>query len=286
VTTTSVTTAFIGGGNMATALIGGMLAQGAQAARLRVVEPFAEARARLAARHPEIAVHAECTPAAVEGCGLVVLAVKPQQMRAAATALAPVVAGAPSPVVLSIAAGIRIADLARWLGGYARIVRAMPNTPALVGKGIAGAFAANAVDASGRALAAAVLEAAGELVWVDDEAMLDAVTGVSGSGPAYVFYFLEALEAAALELGFAPADARKLAYATFSGAVALAQASPEEPATLRARVTSKGGTTERAIAALDAAAVKPAIVAAVKAAARRARELGEHPGAADTNPRP
>jgi pyrroline-5-carboxylate reductase len=268
-------TTFIGGGNMATALIGAMLARGAAAADFRVVEPIAEARARLALRHPGIALFAECVPEAVDGATLVVLAVKPQQMRDAARALAPYLGGAPARVVLSIAAGIRVADLARWLGGHGRIVRAMPNTPALVGKGISGVFAVPTVDAAGRGLAVTVLEAAGELVWVDDEAMLDAVTGVSGSGPAYVFYFLEALEEAARELGFTPADARRLAYATFAGAVALAQASPDEPAVLRAKVTSKGGTTERAILAMEAGAVKAKIVAAVKAASLRAAELGD-----------
>jgi len=268
-------TTFIGGGNMATALIGAMRARGAAAADFRVVEPIAEARARLAARHPGIALFAECVPEAVGGTTLVVLAVKPQQMRDAARALAPYLGGTPAPVVLSIAAGIRVADLARWLGGHGRLVRAMPNTPALVGKGISGVFAVKTVDAAGRALAAGVLEAAGELVWVDDEAMLDAVTGVSGSGPAYVFYFLEALEHAARELGFTPADARRLAYATFAGAVALAEASPDEPAVLRAQVTSKGGTTERAILSMEAGAVKAKIVAAVKAASLRAAELGD-----------
>ena len=268
-------TTFIGGGNMATALIGAMRARGAAAADFRVVEPIAEARARLAVRHPGIALFAECVPEAVGGTTLVVLAVKPQQMRDAARALAPYLGGTPAPVVLSIAAGIRVADLARWLGGHGRLVRAMPNTPALVGKGISGVFAVPTVDAAGRALAAGVLEAAGELVWVDDEAMLDAVTGVSGSGPAYVFYFLEALEHAARELGFTPADARRLAYATFAGAVALAEASPDEPAVLRAQVTSKGGTTERAILSMEAGAVKAKIVAAVKAASLRAAELGD-----------
>ena len=268
-------TTFIGGGNMATALVGAMLARGAAAADFRVVEPIAEARARLALRHPGIALFAECVPEAVGGTTLVVLAVKPQQMRDAARALAPYLGGTPAPVVLSIAAGIRVADLARWLGGHGRLVRAMPNTPALVGKGISGVFAVKTVDAAGRALAAGVLEAAGELVWVDDEAMLDAVTGVSGSGPAYVFYFLEALEHAARELGFTPADARRLAYATFAGAVALAEASPDEPAVLRAQVTSKGGTTERAILSMEAGAVKAKIVAAVKAASLRAAELGD-----------
>jgi len=268
-------TAFIGGGSMATALIGGMLARGAAASGLRVVEPAAEAQARLVARHPGIAMFAECTRDAVAGAGLVVLAVKPQQMRAAAHALAPHLAGAPGTVVLSIAAGIRLADLARWLGGRGRLVRAMPNTPALLGRGISGVFAPPDVDGAGRALASSVLEAAGEQVWVADEAMLDAITGVSGSGPAYVFYFLEALEEAARDLGFTPADARRLAYATFAGAVALAQASSDEPAVLRAQVTSKGGTTERALSSLEADAVKAKIVTAVKAAALRAGELGD-----------
>ena len=267
--------AFIGGGNMATALIGGMLARGAAVDEFQVVEPLAEARARIAARFPGLALFGETTREAVAGAALVVLAVKPQQMRQAASGLAPHLAGTDAPVVLSIAAGIRLADLARWLHGHARLVRAMPNTPALVGKGISGAFAAASVDAAGRALASSVLAAAGEQVWVENEAMIDAVTGVSGSGPAYVFYFLEALEAAARDLGFAPIDARKLAYATFAGAVALAQASPEEPAVLRAQVTSKGGTTERALALLEADAVKAKIVAAVKAAALRAGELGD-----------
>ena len=267
--------AFIGGGNMATALIGGMLARGAAGDGFRVVEPLAEARARIAGRFSGIAVYGEPTREAVAGAALVVLAVKPQQMRPAAEALAPHLVGVDAPVVLSIAAGIRLADLARWLHGYSRLVRAMPNTPALVGKGISGAFAAPSVDATGRALVSSVLVAAGEQIWVESEAMLDAITGVSGSGPAYVFYFLEALEAAAHDLGFAPADARKLASATFAGAVALAQASPEEPAVLRAQVTSKGGTTERALAAMEAGAVKADIVAAVKAAALRAAELGD-----------
>ncbi len=266
---------FIGGGNMASALIGGMIARGAGIDEFRVVEPLVEARDRIAARFPGLALFAESTREAVAGAALVVLAVKPQQMRQAASALAAHLAGGDAPVVLSIAAGIRLADLARWLRGHARLVRAMPNTPALVGKGISGVYAAASVDAAGRALVSSVLAAAGEQVWVENEAMLDAVTGVSGSGPAYVFYFLEALEAAARDLGFASADARKLAYATFAGAVALAQASPEEPAVLRAQVTSKGGTTERALAAMEADAVKAEIVAAVKAAALRARELGD-----------
>ncbi len=268
-------TIFIGGGNMATALIGGLLARGAAPADIRVVDPSDEARARLAARHPGIALFAQCSQEAVAQADLIVLAVKPQQMRDAAQALAMHLAGVPAPVVVSIAAGIRLADLARWLGGRGRLVRAMPNTPALVGKGISGVFAAPDVGAAGRALVSGVLDAAGEQVWVDDERMLDAITGVSGSGPAYVFYFLEAVEEAACDLGFAPADARRLAYATFSGAMALAQASPDGPSVLRAQVTSKGGTTERALSSLEAEEVKAKIVTAVKAASQRAAELGD-----------
>jgi len=216
-----------------------------------------------------------CTRDALADADLVVFAVKPQQMREAARALAAQMPSAQEPAVLSIAAGIRLADLARWLGGYRRLVRAMPNTPALIGKGISALYAASDVDPKARDLAAAVVEAAGEVLWVDQEAMLDAVTGVSGSGPAYVFYFIEALERAARELGFDGREARRLAYATFAGAIALAQASPEEPATLRAQVTSKGGTTERAIATLEGGAVGATIVAAVKAAAHRAKEMGD-----------
>ncbi len=269
-----MSTTFIGGGNMASALVGGLIARGRPAAGVRIVEPSAEQRDKLATRFPGVALFAESSPEALAGATLVVLAVKPQQMRAACAALVPHLA-ATAPVVLSIAAGTRIGDIARWLSGHARIVRAMPNMPALIGKGISGVYAPSAVDAAGRALAAGVLEAAGDVVWVGDEAMLDAVTGVSGSGPAYVFYFLEALEGAARELGFTAADARRLAYATFDGAVALARSSSADPVTLRAQVTSKGGTTERALALLEADAVKAKIVAAIKAAALRARELGD-----------
>lgn len=265
---------FIGGGNMATALIGGMVARGRAAASFHAVDPMPEQRERLAARFPGIGASATADAAPIAHAELVVLAVKPQQMRAAAGALAALLRR-PGPVVLTIAAGIRLADLGRWLGGYPNLVRAMPNTPALVGKGISGIHAAPGVDAAGRALAAGVLEAVGDVLWVDSEAMLDAVTGVSGSGPAYVFYLMEALEAAAGAQGFAPAQARSLAYATFAGAVALAQASAEPPAVLRAQVTSKGGTTERGLAALDAAAVNAAIARAVEAAAARAREMGD-----------
>jgi pyrroline-5-carboxylate reductase len=181
-------------------------------------------------------------------------------------------------LVLSIAAGVRVADLSRWLGGHARIVRAMPNTPALVQAGIAGLYAPPAVNQDSRSQAEAVLRAVGGVVWVDDEQGLDAVTAVSGSGPAYVFYFIESLEAAGEALGLNAATARQLALQTFFGAAKLALESGEEPAVLRQRVTSKGGTTERGLATMEAESVKAAIGKAVEAAARRSAELGDELG--------
>lgn len=270
---------FIGGGNMASALIGGLIARGRAASDFHVVEPFTEQRERLAARFPGIVLHPHAEAEAVKGTGLIVLAVKPQKMREAASALAPLLAKAGAPVVLSIAAGIRLVDIGRWLGGCARLVRAMPNTPALIGRGTSGVFAAPGTDEAGRKLAAEVLEAGGDVVWVDDEPMLDAVTGVTGSGPAYVFYFLEALEQAAIDLKFEPAVARRLAYATVAGAIELAQQSEHAPATLRAQVTSEGGTTQRALAVMEEGEVKTMIIAAVRAAAERAHELGDAFGA-------
>ena len=214
-----------------------------------MVEPVAEARQEMAGRFPGIALYGETARETVAGAALVVLAVKPQQMRQAAPALAPHLAGVGAPVVLSIAAGIRLADLTRWLHGHGRLVRAISNTPALVGKGISGAFAAAAVDASGHALRFLRSRRRRRRAGLGRERS-DARRGHRrfGQQTAYVFYFLEALEAAAQDLGFAAADARKLAYATFAGAVALAEASAAEPAVLRAQVTSKGGTTERALA--------------------------------------
>ena len=267
---------FIGGGNMATALIGGLVARGSQPREFRVVEPFREQQDKLSAHFPGIGIFGDATAGAIDGADIVVIAVKPQQMRVAARALAPFIA--PVPVVMTIAAGTRIADLSRWLGGYARIVRAMPNTPALIGAGISGAYAPAAVTPAGHRLAGNVLEAAGTVVWVEHEDMLDAVTGVSGSGVAYVFYFLEGLEQAAREMGFSRDEARRLTYATFAGAIRLAQASDLEPGILRAQVTSKGGTTERALSVMEANCVKGKFIEAVKAAAARAHELGDELG--------
>jgi pyrroline-5-carboxylate reductase len=266
---------FIGGGNMATALIGGMLQKGFAASQVKVVELIPEARERLAR---EFGVQATGDLAeGMAGSEILVLAVKPQQLREVAGQVRPLLGG---QLVISIAAGIRAADIAGWLGGHANLVRAMPNTPALIQAGITGLYALPEVGAGGRAGAERILGAVGETLWLGDEAMLDAVTAVSGSGPAYVFYFIEALQDAALALGFAPAEARRLALATFLGAARLAAGSPEEAATLRRRVTSKGGTTERAVAVLDEARVKQQVARAVAAAAERSRELGDELGKA------
>ena len=266
---------FIGGGNMASAMIGGLVARGGNVGDIAVAEPSSDQRERLSRRFSGVRAFATVDADAVRDASIVVLAVKPQQMRDAARQLSPFVGVV--PLVLTIAAGVRCDDLARWLGGYGRIVRAMPNTPALIGAGISALYATPGVREQAQS-AVDVLQACGEVVWCEREADLDAVTGVSGSGPAYVFYFLEALERAARELGFDAAQARRLAYATFAGSVALAQQSPEPPSVLRANVTSKGGTTARALDVLNAADVGERFVDAVKAAAERARELGDEIG--------
>lgn len=264
---------FLGGGNMGTAIVGGLVARGFAAADITVIEPDEGARKALAARFG-VAVREAAGPGLARADALV-LAVKPQQMRGAVKALLPL---DPATVAVTIAAGIRIADLSRWLGGHAAIVRAMPNTPALVHAGVTGLFAPPAVSAEQRGRAEALLGAVGEVVWLPREEDLDAVTAVSGSGPAYVFYFIEALERAGIEMGLAPAAARSLAIGTFQGAAKLARERGEDPAVLRAQVTSKGGTTERALAEMEGAALKARFIEAVKAARARSRELGEEFG--------
>jgi pyrroline-5-carboxylate reductase len=266
---------FIGGGNMAGAMIGGLLRQHWKAEALRVVEIDAAARERL---KKEWGVHTHAAPdAAAASSDCIVLAVKPQNMRDVAAALRPHIK---AQLVVSIAAGIRLADLSRWLGGHRAIVRVMPNTPALVGAGISGLFALDAVDAAQRAQAEKVMSAVGATLWLASEEQMDAVTAVSGSGPAYVFYFVEALQQAALELGFDAAAARRLALETFSGAIKLLAASGEDPAVLRARVTSKGGTTERALAVMNEHGMADILRTAVRAAAERSHELGDELGKA------
>lgn len=266
--------ASIGGGNMATALIAGLVKGEGKNTQVHVVDPKPEALAQLAAQYG--ATTSDSIDGAVADADVIVLAVKPQQMREVAAALAPHLAN--GPLVLSIAAGIRGADLSRWLGGYGAIVRTMPNTPALIGMGVTGLVALQGVSEAQRAAADQVLRAVGQTVWLDDEALIDPVTAVSGSGPAYVFYFLEAMVAAAQEMGLSAEQGRALALATFSGATQLAAQSDESLEVLRQRVTSKGGTTHAAISSMEAAGVKQAIVDAMKAAASRGRELGDELG--------
>jgi pyrroline-5-carboxylate reductase len=264
--------AFVGGGNMASAIIGGLIASGHPADRIVVVEPHAP---QAAVVREKFGVRVEAAGGdALEGARIVVWAVKPQVFVEAAAPCASFVGGA---LHLSVMAGIRSDAIAKATGSE-RIVRAMPNTPALIGEGIAGLFARAAVTADDRAAIEAVLAPTGETLWVAREGDLDAVTAISGSGPAYVFFFIEAMMQAAADMGLAPEQGRRLALATFKGATSLARASDETPETLRARVTSKGGTTYAAITAMEEAGVKPAIVQALRAAQQRARELGDEFG--------
>lgn len=265
---------FLGGGNMADALIGGMLKQGFAAADIDVIDPGAEARSKLSAAY---AVNCHSSAESVPlGCDLVMLAVKPQQMKEAVAQLNGKLGQA---VVVSIAAGLDMATLSRWLGGHRKIIRAMPNTPALIGAGITGLCAAPEVSANEREAADKVLKAVGSTAWIADEAQMDGVTAVSGSGPAYVFLFIEALQQAAADLGLTPEQGRQLAIETVQGAAALAAQSSDPASLLRERVTSKGGTTEAALRVMAEKGVKEGIVAGVIAAESRGRELGKLLGA-------
>jgi pyrroline-5-carboxylate reductase len=254
---------------MACAILGGLLGRGHPAGRVVVVEPHGPQAEAVRARFG-VAVEAAGGPA-LQGADIVVWAVKPQVF---AQAAAPCAAFVGAALQLSVMAGIRSESIARATGS-GRVVRAMPNTPALIGEGIAGLFARLAVSAADRAAVEAVLAPTGESMWVAREEDLDAVTALSGSGPAYVFFFVEAMMQAAADMGLDAAQGRRLALATFKGATALARASDDPPETLRARVTSKGGTTHAAITAMEAAGVKPAIVQALRAAQARAKELGD-----------
>lgn len=263
------TIAFIGGGNMAGALIGGLIKSGRRAADILVVEPVEAQRVQLASR---FGVQAQASAdARLAAAALVVWAVKPQLF---AEAAAPCRAHVGQALQLSVMAGIRSATIAAATGS-ARVVRAMPNTPALIGQGIAGLFARDAVDAVERAAVQALLAPTGRTLWVEREEDLDAVTALSGSGPAYVFYLLESMMAAAAEMGLSPEQGRELAQATVAGAAALAGQSAEHPSVLRQQVTSRGGTTHAALSAMEADGVGPAIVRAIRAAQQRARELGD-----------
>ena len=264
---------FIGGGNMAQALIGGLADKLTAASNIHVVDVNPDA---LTALTKQFGVTTAAAPdSIIAAADVIVLAVKPQQMREVVATIAPYIK---QQLVLSIAAGIRAADLSRWLAGHAAIVRSMPNTPALVGLGITGLAALPAVTAAQKQTADAIMCAVGQTVWLEDETKIDAVTALSGSGPAYVFYFLEAMQEAALELGLTAEQGKQLALATFAGATELAARSDEPVELLRERVTSKGGTTFAALAAMEGSGVRHGIVNALHAAAKRGKELGEEFG--------
>ena len=264
--------AFIGGGNMASAIIGGLIRQGMTPEQITVVEPFAETAAKL---HKDFGITAlPAAGPALAQASMVVWAVKPQVFSEAA---APVKAHTLHALHLSVAAGIRTDSICRWLGTK-RVVRSMPNTPALVGQGMTALYPCPAVTASDKARVEQVIGTTGQFLWVSQESHLDAVTALSGSGPAYVFFFLEAMTEAGVGMGLSAKQAYQLAVATFSGASSLAAASAEPPEVLRQRVTSKGGTTHAAITAMEAAGIKPAFVKAMQAAEQRARELGDEFG--------
>ncbi len=266
------TIAFIGGGNMASAIIGGLLKSGRSPGDILVLEPNAEQRSRL--QRDLSVITLEAPGSVLQRAGIVVWAIKPQNFKSAAEANLPHIDKA---LQFSVMAGIRSDDMAKALGSQ-RIVRSMPNTPALIGQGIAGLYARPAVTALERKEIERLLAPTGRTLWVNAEADLDAVTALSGSGPAYVFYFVEAMMQAAVEMGLSEEQGQQLALATFSGSAALAQGSAETPAVLRERVTSKGGTTYAALTSMEASGVKPAIVKALKAAQRRAIELGDEFG--------
>ncbi len=266
----NTTIGFIGAGNMAQAIIGGLLRAGHAPAAIAAADPSARARDRLRAVHAELQIGADNRLVA-DRVEVLVLAVKPQALPDVATALGPRPAG---QLALSIAAGTRLASLRRWLGPRATIVRAMPNQPALVGAGMSVLVADRELPAAQRALADYLLQAAGETGWVDDEALLDAVTAVSGSGPAYFYLLMEILEQAARDMGIPAELAGRLARQTAYGAGLLARQSPASLAELRERVTSPGGTTAAALATLEAADYRAIVTAALAAARRRATELG------------
>jgi pyrroline-5-carboxylate reductase len=266
--------AFIGGGNMASAIIGGLIRQGIKPDQITVIEPFAQTAAKLKADFG-ISAWPSAHPSLAQA-DLVVWAVKPQMFSEAA---APVMPHTRQALHLSVAAGIRSDSICRWVGAE-RVVRCMPNTPALVGQGITALFPCPCVTPADRALVEQVIGTTGQFLWVTQESQLDAVTALSGSGPAYVFYFLEAMTQAGTGMGLSPEQAYQLAVATFSGAASLAAASKESPEVLRQRVTSKGGTTYAAITSMEASGVKASFVKAMQAAQLRAGELGDEFGKA------
>lgn len=266
----SGTAAFIGGGNMARSLIGGLVARGVPATSIRVAEPVPELRDSLVR---DFGIHAFADNAiAAADATTWVLAVKPQVMRAVCEALAPA-AQAVRPLVVSIAAGITAAQLERWLGGGIAVVRTMPNTPALLGAGVTGLFANDRVDAAQRGQVEDLLAATGKTVWIDAEQQMDAVTAVSGSGPAYVFLLAEAMQAAGEAEGLSGEAARTLVQQTILGAARMLVENDEMPTELRRRVTSPGGTTQAAIENFEAGGFRELVARAIRAATERGRQL-------------
>ena len=264
--------AFIGGGNMASAIIGGLVRQGHPASQIEVVEPWDQAREALRTNYG-IAAQTEASPA-LQRARIVVWAVKPQTFKDAAAQARAHTQGA---LHLSVAAGIRSDSIAQWLASE-RIVRTMPNTPALVGKGMSALYARPGVSDAERQSVEAIMATTGEYLWVDSEKQLDAVTALSGSGPAYAFYFMEAMTRAGVTMGLSAEQAHRLAVGTFVGASELARRSDEPPATLRERVTSKGGTTYAALQSMEKDGVGAAFERAMRAAEQRAHELGDEFG--------
>jgi pyrroline-5-carboxylate reductase len=264
--------AFIGGGNMASAIIGGLVKSGRSAESILVIDPGTAQRDKLTSGFGVRTLAA--ADSTLAQAALVVWAVKPQLFNEAAAPCAPHIGRA---LQLSVMAGIRSDSIVRATGAP-RVVRTMPNTPALVGQGMTGLFARDAVGPADKTTVESVLAPTGQLLWVAREDDLDAVTALSGSGPAYVFYVVEAMMEAAEQMGLSAAQGKQLALATFAGATSLAQASPDAPSVLRERVTSKGGTTYAALSSLEASGVKAAFIAAIKAAQQRARELGDEFG--------
>lgn len=269
--------AFIGGGNMAAALASGLAGKVCPAGNIHVIDINEDSHAAWQARGMTTATAPD---EALARCRVWVFAVKPQNMKDVVASTRQWLQD--DTLVVSVAAGIRADTLAGWLGSpetpFKRLVRCMPNTPALVGAGITGLAALDGVDASDRELAAQLLASVGQVVWVADEAALDAVTALSGSGPAYVFLFLEALVSGGMKVGLTEAQAKQLALGTLAGATQLAAQSSEPLSVLRERVTSKGGTTAAALAAFGAAGFTGIVEDAMAAAARRSGELAEEFG--------
>ncbi|WKD28755.1 pyrroline-5-carboxylate reductase [Halomonas sp. KG2] len=263
---------FIGAGNMASAIIGGLIDSGVSPSDITATAPNESELTPLAAR---LGINTNTdNNAAVEDADVVVLAVKPQIMRSVCEAMRNNVQQQ-SPLIISIAAGLDAATIDQWLGGNNALVRCMPNTPALVGIGASGLYANSAVSEEQRTLATQLMEAVGIVEWVEEESLLDAVTAVSGSAPAYFFLMFEAMEEAAVKLGLPAATARRLAIQTALGAATMAQRSDKDPATLKQNVMSPGGTTERAIQHMEDAQLRATISDAMQACAQRAEAMSK-----------